>query len=359
MTHAFAWPEVRRGAERLVAELSHALAKLGHEVTVLTSAFDAGTADRDGVHEVRLRRTRDDVGRAEASFGRRVLPRLAAGRFDVVHSHGRRDGVASLRAAKLHPRRTTVHTDIGIPMRSWWETLGHEAAYAERVIREVDAYACMSQHSLDALQADYGRTGVLLPGGVDLERFQPAPRRSEHPTILFSGAVDEPRKGVASLLAALPAIAEAEPDVRLLLSGPGDVRALLDAAPTAARQRTDVLGTGTLDEQPSRYASAWVCALPSESETFGLVLLEALACGTPVMAADHAALPELVDPGVTGALCRFGDAPTIAAACIDAIALARRPATVDACRESARPYDWLTGVAPRCVAIYEAASDRR
>jgi phosphatidylinositol alpha-mannosyltransferase len=359
MTHAFAWPEVRRGAERLVAELSRALARLGHDVTVFTSAFDAGTAEHDGVHEVRLRRTQDDIGRAEAAFGRRVLPRLVAGRFDVVHSHGRRDGVASLRAARLHPRRATVHTDIGIPLRSWWETLGREAAYAERVIRDVDAYACMSQHSLDVLQADYGRTGVLLPGGVDLERFRPGPERSEHPTILFSGAIDEPRKGVASLLAALPAIAQAEPDVRLLLSGPGDATALLDAAPEEARRRTDVLGTGTLDEQPSRYARAWVCALPSQHETFGLVLLEALACGTPVVAADHAALPELVEPGTTGALCRFGDPPSIAAACLAAIELARTPATADACRAAARPYDWLTGIAPRCVTIYEDASDGR
>ncbi len=359
MTHAFCWPEVRRGAERLVAELSRALARLGHDVTVLTSAFEPGTSSTSGVREVRLRRRHADVIRAEGAFGRRILPALLGGHFDVVHSYGRHDGVASLRAARVRRGRATVHTDIGIPLRSQWETLGAEARYAERVIREVDAYACMSQYSLGILQRDYGRSGVLLPGGVDLERFCPAERRSEHPTILYSGAIDEPRKGVATLLEALPLIAAKEPDVRLVLSGPGDAAPLLAAAPAAARGRTDVLSTGTLEDQPARYGRAWTCALPSENDTFGLVLVEALACGTPVVAANNAALPELVSPGVTGSLCEYRDVQSVATACLDAIALARREETAEACRESAKPYDWLTGVAPRCIAIYEDALSGR
>jgi phosphatidylinositol alpha-mannosyltransferase len=188
-----------------------------------------------------------------------------------------------------------------------------------------------------------------------MDRFVPAAQRSPHPTILYSGALTEPRKGVASLLDALPLIAAHEPDVRLQLSGPGDAAALLAAAPAAARERTDVLPVGAVEDQPGRYGRAWACALPSENDTFGLVLIEALACGTPIVAADNAALPELVTPGVTGALCRHGDVASIAQACIDAIALARLAGTSDACRESARPFDWMTGVAPRCIAVYEEA----
>jgi phosphatidylinositol alpha-mannosyltransferase len=358
MTHAFGWPEVRRGAERLVAELARALARLGHDVTVLSSAYEPGRSRHDGIREIRVARTDDDVALAEAAFARRAFPHLLARRFDVVHSYGRRDGVASLKAARFHPRRGTVHTEIGIPGRGWWAAMGDEASYVERVVREVDVYACMSTYSLGRLRDEYGREGVLLPGGVDLERFQPAGERTEHPTILYSGALNEVRKGVATLLDALPLIAEEEPDVRLQLSGPGDAAPLLAAAPPAARERTDVLGTGQLDEQPHRYGTAWACALPSENETFGLVLVEALACGTPIVAADHAALPELVDVGTTGALCTFGDAASVARACLESIALARQAGTAEACREAARPFDWLTGVAPRCVAAYEEARDR-
>lgn len=339
--------------------MSKAVAALGHDVTVFSSAFDRGRAHTDGVTQVRFRRWRRETFAAETDFGLRVLPALARGRFDVVHSYGRRDGVASIRAARLHPRRITVHTDIGIPSRAWWSTMGKEAKYAAQVIRGVDVYTCMSRHAVESLAADYGREGVLIPGGVDVRRFTPASRRSEHPTILYSGTLDEPRKGVSTLLEALPVVAESEPEVRLLLSGPGDARSLLDAAPVAARERTDVLGTGTLDEQPSRYGQAWVCALPSLNDTFGLALVEALACGTPVVAADNAALPELVNPGVTGALCRFGDTSSLASACLEAIDLARRPETATACRASAAPYDWATAVGPRCVAVYEQALANR
>ncbi len=115
------------------------------------------------------------------------------------------------------------------------------------------------------------------------------------------------------------------------------------------------MGRGELSDQPGRYARAWTCALPSIGDTFGLVLIESLACGTPIVAADNSALPELVQPGVTGALCQHGDPASVAQACLDAIALARRADTVDACRDSARPFDWKTAVAPRCLEVYEAA----
>lgn len=358
-THAFCWPEVRRGGERLVEELSRAIARLGHDVTLLSSAFAPGRSRDDGVDHVRFRRWRHETFAAETDFGLRLLPALATRRFDVVHSYGRRDGVASVRAARLHRSRVTVHTDIGIPSREWWATMGKEARYAARVVRDVDAYACMSQHALAVLAHDYERDGVLIPGGVDVQRFAPAPARTPHPTILYSGAMTEPRKGVATILEALPLVAREEPDVRLLLSGPGDATELLDAAPPGARERTDLLGTGTLDDQPGRYGRAWACALPSLNDTFGLVLVEALACGTPVVAANNAALPELVTPGVTGALCEHGDAQSVARACVEAIALARRADTTEACRSSALPFDWNTAIAPRCIEVYESALDER
>lgn len=267
LTHAFCWPEVRRGGERLVAELSAAMATLGHDVTVFSSAFSPGRSVSDGMRWVRLRRSSVDTCRAEADFGRRVLPALLAGRFDVVHAFGRRDGVASLRAAKVHPSRLTAYTDIGVPERAWWEARGREADYVARVVRDVDLYGCMSRYALDFLERDYGRVGVLTPGGVDLDAFAPGPPRTRHPTILFSGAVDQPHKGVGTLVDALPLVARAFPDVRLVLSGPGDPAPVLVAASAPALDRIDLVGTGELAEQRDRYASAWCCALPSWGDT--------------------------------------------------------------------------------------------
>ncbi|MES4793149.1 MAG: hypothetical protein C4321_09365, partial [Chloroflexota bacterium] len=67
-----------------------------------------------------------------------------------------------------------------------------------RVAAEIDVYGCMSHYALAALRENYHREGVLTPGGVDLDAFRPAPARETRPTILFSGAIAEPHKGVAT-----------------------------------------------------------------------------------------------------------------------------------------------------------------
>lgn len=348
LTHAYCWPEVRRGAERIIHELGRALAKCGHDVTIFSSAWDAGRATEGGVTTVRLQRRAEAGSEHEAEFGRKLLAHLLAGRFDAVHSHGRRDAVASIRAARAHRRRRTVFTDLGLPLRSWWERQLTETAAHERVVADIDVYGCMSHYALDLLARDYGRQGVLTPGGVNLEQLVPAPARTPTPTVLFSGAVDEPRKGVGLLLAALPLVAKEEPAVRLWLSGPGDPGPLLAGASPEARARTDVLGLGPPDEQASRYGRAWATALPSKNDSFGMALLESLACGTPIVASTHAAVPELVAEGV-GATCDPDDPASLAEACLAAFALAAKGGTAAACRDRARPYDWVTGLAPRYV----------
>jgi len=98
-----------------------------------------------------------------------------------------------------------------------------------------------------------------------------------------------------------------------------------------------------------------VTALPSKNYSFGMVLVESLACGTPVVASTHSALPELVEPGVTGALCEPDDPASLAAALLDGLDLGARPATVAACRAVAARYDWATSVAPMLERIYAGA----
>ncbi len=211
----------------------------------------------------------------------------------------------------------------------------------------------MSAFAVDALADGYGRAdGVVIPGGVDLEHFRPAAAREPRPTILFSGAVAERRKGVPVLLEALALIARAEPDVVLWLSGPGDPEPLLAAAPPEVRDRVRALGLGDADRQHERYGRAWVTCLPSRDDSFGMALVEALACGTPLVATTHAAPKELVQEGVTGELCPPDDPEALADAILRAFVLARRPETVAACRTSAEPFDWDLGLAPLCERIY-------
>jgi phosphatidylinositol alpha-mannosyltransferase len=267
---------------------------------------------------------------------------------------GRHDALAAIRAAGLRPGTRTVITDLGLPNREWWRTQGRrEARTVEKVVAGVDVYSAMSQYAVDCLAESYGRTdGVVVPGGVRLATFVPAAQREPKPTILFSGAIVEPRKGVPVLLQALPLIAKSEPDVRLWLSGPGDPEPLLAAAPSAARERTRVLGLGDADRQHERYGRAWITCLPSTHDSFGMALLESLACGTPLVTTTHSAPKDLVDEGVTGELCEPNDPQGLAAACLRAFELARNPTTAEACRASAQPFDWDLGLAPLCERLY-------
>src|SRR5437899_1652484 len=97
VTHVFCWPEVRRGAERMIVELSRALHARGHEVIVFSSAYEHGRGVEGGVRWVRLRRRHEDVWAAWRDFGRRVLPELLSARLDAVHSHGLWDSAAAIR----------------------------------------------------------------------------------------------------------------------------------------------------------------------------------------------------------------------------------------------------------------------
>jgi phosphatidylinositol alpha-mannosyltransferase len=350
LTHAYCWPEVRRGGERLLHELAGALARRDHDVTILSSASTPSTTTEDGVRVIRLRSPRGSGLEQELHFSRTVLPALLRGRYDVVHSLGVGDASASIVAAEIRRSRRTVFTHLGIPIREWYEEQP-DWRYQRFVARHIDVYGCLSAHSAKMFEDGFGRPAARTPGGVRLARFEPSGRRADRPTLLYSGALDVPRKGLPDLMAALAILAEDVPDVRLWLSGPGDPEPLLAAAPAAARERTEVLPLGTPDLAPV-YGPAWATVLPSTYEAFGLVLLESLACGTPVVASDHAALPEIVTPD-TGALSEPGNPESLARACRQAIELARDPCTAERCRASAEPYDWDAGVAPMIEAVYE------
>jgi phosphatidylinositol alpha-mannosyltransferase len=349
LTHPYCWPEVRRGGERLLHELGGALARRGHDVTILSSASDPGRTVEDGVRVVRLPAPRGSGLRQELRFSRTVLPSLLRERFDVVHSLGPGDACASIAAARVR-RHRTVFTHLGIPIREWFAERA-DFRHQRFIARYADVYTCLSQHAATTFQSGFGRRAKVTPGGVRLASFEPTTSRAPQPTLLYSGSLDEPRKQLGDLLQALPIVARSQPDVRLWLSGPGDPSELVASAPAEARERTERLPLGTPDLSPV-YGEAWATVLPSKWEAFGLVLLESLACGTPVVAADHASLPELIEAG-TGALAAPEDPASLAEACLTALELATQDGIVDRCRARAVPYDWDAGIAPLFERLYE------
>jgi len=349
VTHPYSWPEVRRGAERIIVETARCIAARGHEVTILTAGDEAGRWEEAGVTTVKFKRRFANAEHHERWFGSRIVPSLVRGRFDAIHSMMCYDTLAAIRTRRVTGHRV-VYEELGNPYAWFWDTRSDGEA-RKRMVREVDVYGCMSNYTLDVLMSEWGRQGELIPGGVRVSEFTPADKREDSPTILFSGALDEPRKGLGVLLAAVELLLDDRPDVELWLSGPGNVDAMLAEATPRVRDRVTILPIGDPKGLTERYGRAWVSALPSVGDSFGMVLIETLASGTPIVVADDGAPPQLVTPS-TGAISIPHDPVSLAGALVKGFALAQDPSTAAKCRDFAMQFDWDASMAPLLERLY-------
>jgi phosphatidylinositol alpha-mannosyltransferase len=349
VTHPYSWPEVRRGAERIIVETARCIAKRGHKVTIFTAGDTGGRTHEDGVTTVKFRRRYEDAPQHERWFGKRIVPHLILGRFDAVHSMMAYDALASVRTRRIAGHRV-IYEELGNPYKDFWDTIG-DGQVRSQLVHDVDVYGCMSNYTLSVLQSEWGRTGDLIPGGVRLDEFEPAAVRETKPTILFSGALAEPRKGLPDLLAAAELLMDERPDLQLWLSGPGNVDAMLADATPRVRAAVTILPLGDPTGLSARYATTWVSALPSIGDSFGMVLIESLASGTPIVVADDGAPPQLVTDA-TGAIAHAGDPASLARALEVGFGLSQKPATSVACREFARQFDWDESMGPLLEKLY-------
>lgn len=354
LSHVYSWPEHRRGGERYLHELGAALARVGHRVEILTTGSGRRRSDHVlGVSVTRLTR-RELLPRRfgelsnEMAFGLQVLGRARDRSVDVWHALGTADAAAATSTSRWWGGRS-VHTALGFPSSRSRERRPDRRLH-RYLVDHVDRYVCLSEQTGSFLRSDYGREPIVLGGGVDLARFAPAEHRSEHPAILFTSALDEPRKNLKALIAGFERVLETEPRCELWLAGPGDRRSALDGVSARVRARIVDLGVGSPEDVAAWYGRAWATALPAEAEAFGLVVLESLACGTPVVTLDQGAPAELVEPG-TGARARGVEAEHLAEACVATLELARRRDTTERCRAAAAPHDWDRMV-PRFEEVY-------
>jgi len=357
LTHVFAWPEVRRGGERYLHELAGALVEAGHHVSILATGSQPGRARIAGA-EVRYLPRRSALHRwfpgqgHEIAFAAQALLRLGSHRFDIWHALGTADAAAAALLSSVR-RVRSVYTDLGIPDRPYRGSRSDWRLH-EFVVRRIDDYICLSHTAGDELRRGFGREPVVLGGGVDIRTFHPAERRHPTPALLFASDVSEARKNAALLFKAVALLRERRPQLELWLAGPGDPADVLSSAPRATRDAVVQLGAGSLQSLTDLYGRAWVTVLPSQLEAFGLVVLESLACGTPVVTLSHTAPAELFGPDV-GVACE----PTpeaLADACDRAIEMSMRPDIVEACRATASPHDWRTSVVPRIEEIYRGGT---
>jgi glycosyltransferase involved in cell wall biosynthesis len=339
LSHLYGWPEVHRGTERYVHELSAALQALGHDVLVLVST--AGTTGSDQVLGVPVRRVRRRAAavspprrKDQLAFAARSLLPALRHRPDVWHANSLYDGAL---AASL-PGVRSVLTAHG-PLTG--ETL-RRPVFA--VARRAGAIVTVSE----AASREAATAGVAtraVPPGVDTSTFSPGGSRAPRPVVLYVGTLDTPRKNVDLLLRA---VAE-RPDVELWLVGPGDSRRVLEQAPSSVCDRVKHLGVLNTQDLVDAYRQAWCLALLSEREVFGMAVLEGMACGTPALVLADGWGPQEQITASTGVATTREDVSTGLAAVLE---LSRRAGTIEACRSNARGYDWKTGIAPRLLEVY-------
>jgi glycosyltransferase involved in cell wall biosynthesis len=215
--------------------------------------------------------------------------------------------------------------------------------------RRADAVLTTSEYCRAAIRRHYrvAPTRVrLVPEGIDLSRWrrlaQQVPHRSDGATILCV-ARQYPRKHVADLLRALPAVRRSMPRARAVIAGDGPEHGSLRALAAELALNDAVIFTGALadDELALLYRQADIFCLPSVQEGFGIVFLEAMACGLPVVATLAAAIPEVVPDRRAGLLVPPGDVAALAHALIELLARPSQRASYGAFgREYVERFDW-------------------
>jgi glycosyltransferase involved in cell wall biosynthesis len=329
----FFYPDHAGGVERVTHETVRRLAARGHSVDLVGLRTQPGTPNTEVIDGVRVHRYGGQAmgraigGRTAAALFRSlpvVRSVLAQKRFDVILIQHYFPYYAYLRAVKRKPAPEimTFHA-------SYWREHGLEGPdrtvgrplewlfgrFLRRTeiacLRRADRVVVLSEFSAEQVATYYPfaeRKVTKIPGGVDLERFHPAGDRDAvreslglpaGRRILFTARRLVPRMGLENLIEAVAQVRAVFPNVFLAVAGRGRLEERL-------RQRSERLGLGDAisflgfvgdDDLVRYYQAADLFVLPSVAfEGFGLVTLEALACGTPTLGTPVGATPEILRP---------------------------------------------------------------
>ncbi|HEU4362197.1 MAG TPA: glycosyltransferase family 4 protein [Mycobacterium sp.] len=288
---------------------------------------------------------------------RKVKRWLADGEFDVLHVHEPNAPSLSMLALMVAegPIVATFHTST---TRSLTLSVfqGVLRPWHEKIIGRIAVSDLARRWQMEALGSD----AVEIPNGVDVAALADAPLLAGYPrpgrTVLFLGRYDEPRKGMAVLLGALPALVDRFADLQVLVVGRGDEDELRSQAGELACHLR-FLGQVDDAEKASALHSADVyCAPHTGGESFGIVLVEAMAAGTAVVASDLDAFRPVLRDGAAGRLVPVDDHAALAAALIDMLEDdALRARYVAGGAEAVRRYDWSV-VADQIVRVYETVA---
>ena len=342
------WPEVRRGTERVVHELTAELLARGHEPRLITSTRQRpSTTVEDGLPITRvprlpagrLTRRRFEDHLTHLPFAYAALNR---GDDDVANAVYVTDALVAARWSR-RTGRPAVFSYMGIPDHAGLTARRRRVELTLAATEGAAATVVLSKAARDAFARWLGVEAEIIAPPVDVDAFTPDPAaRAAEPTIVCGADLAAPRKRVPLLVEAFALVRRNNPGARLILSRPRDpATAIPDGPGIELRDLDDRKALAAV------YREAWVSALPSTGEAFGLVLAEALACGTPVVATNEGGMREVVDSDAIGRLFDGDDPAALAAAITEALELTKDPQTAHKAR--ARAEDFST---QRCCDAY-------
>jgi phosphatidylinositol alpha-mannosyltransferase len=282
---------------------------------------------------------------------------LAQGEFDVLHLHEPNAPSLSMLALNIAegPIVATFHTSTTKSLTlSVFEPILRPMH--EKIVGRIAVSDLARRWQMEALGSD----AVEIPNGVDVDSFASAPPMDGYPragkSVLFLGRYDEPRKGMAVLLRALPRVVERFGDIEILIVGRGDEEELRRSAGKLAKHLRFL---GQVDDaaKASALRSADVyCAPHTGGESFGIVLVEAMAAGTAVVASELDAFRRVLVDGTAGRLVPVDDPAALAAGLIEVLGNDDvRARYVETAAEVVRRYDWSV-VAGQIMRVYETVA---
>lgn len=280
--------------------------------------------------------------------------------YDLLHAHYWLSGLVALHCGREFdaPVISMFHTLSRVKQLYAGAADGNDSTLRvdgeRRVITGSDVVVGATEEEGSLMAGLYGvapRQFTVIPPGVDLTHFRPRSRDASRralglpdvPTILFVGRFDS-MKGLDRLLAALAWSRDTLPvgARAIIVGGDGaDGRSFRALARRLGVDRlVDFRGLVSPDALPEYFAAADVCAVPSVYESFGLAAVEAMACGTPVVAFRVGGLAETVRHGLSGTLVEPGDIPAFGEAMVDLLTSPRRHEMGCQARAAVQRYSW-------------------
>ena len=292
------------GIEIATYHLAKQLAKRGHEIhiIVLHDKKMAKESKENGfyVHRIAFKKI--------LFFGivlswLKALINLRKIDPDVIHVQSIGVGVPAY-LAKLFMRKPYVVWGHGFDVYFPWR---FKKIIAKIVIKNADVVIALSENMRDKIKEIYRRDIKIIPNGIDMELFRDESEHSIHNNdkklILFVGSL-RPVKGVIYLIEAMNIIRQDIPEVRLLIVGDGEDKKKLTEFVEKSDLKKYVHFAGKIENEkiPAYMAKSDVFVLPSLSEGFGIVVIEAMASGLPIIATNVGGLPDIIKDGENGFL---------------------------------------------------------